>query len=397
MTNRCTNADIRELEYHMFERNSLAVMWCIRIVVATDAFWLIVGLADRRLLPNHRFESFSLLFAAIAFCVVLGCWSRNRIVQKRYLDLRRAIIALDTLLTVEVTILCVLHNLTFSQPSNTILFDIPLSSLYLFMFVFMPLVRFIDSVYIISLSTISIVIPCFSPGRENYNPLPDLVMLACIIVAYIAFRTLTMNSIRNEQRLKEQRKQYLRLTYESLETVAATIDAKNNYLKGHSKRVADFSRMIARRMGLSEEECRKVYFAGLLHDIGKIGIPNSILDKKQRLTDEEYAAIKRHSSLGSEILKNMRAVPELAPAARWHHERFDGSGYPDGIQGESIPLFARIISVCDAYDAMSSQRSYREPMPRADVLAELKRCRGTQFDPQILDIMLAMLEEENQG
>ena len=394
MKSRCSVRKMSIQESRLYERNSIALMCCICLVVATDAFWLIVGLLNENIFPGKSSLLFGLLFVVIVLCIALGLWSEMKIRQKDFLRLRQASLFFDSLLAAEVTILCIAHNLCFPLSGVNVLFDIPLSSLYLFMLVFLPMVRFRDSVYVISLSVASIMIPCIAPGRENYNPLPEFLMIMCIITAYAAYRMLNIRYLSEEQRLEEHKEQYLKMTNESLETVAATIDAKNLYLKGHSKRVAEYSREVAGRMGMSEDDCQAVYFAGLLHDIGKIGIPNSILDKQQKLTDEEYDVIKRHCSLGSEILKSMSAVPELAQVARWHHERYDGSGYPDGLKGEEIPIFARIISVCDAYDAMSSERSYRKPLLREEIIGQLVKYRGIQFDPKVVDAMLSTLQTQ---
>lgn len=394
MKSRCSVRKMSIRESRLYERNSIALMCCICLVVATDAFWLIVGLLNENIFPGKSSLLFVLLFIVIVLCIALGLWSEMKIRQKDFLRLRQASLFFDSLLAAEVTILCIAHNLCFPLSGVNVLFDIPLSSLYLFMLVFLPMVRFRDSVYVISLSVAAITIPCIATGRENYNPLPEFLMIICIITAYAAYRMLNIRYLSEEQRLEEHKEQYLKMTNESLETVAATIDAKNLYLKGHSKRVAEYSREVAGRMGMSEDDCQAVYFAGLLHDIGKIGIPNSILDKQQKLTDEEYDVIKRHCSLGSEILKSMSAVPELAQVARWHHERYDGSGYPDGLKGEEIPIFARIISVCDTYDAMSSERSYRKPLLREEIIGQLVKYRGIQFDPKVVDAMLTTLQAQ---
>ena len=133
---------------------------------------------------------------------------------------------------------------------------------------------------------------------------------------------------------------------------------------------------------------------GLLHDVGKIGVPDAIINKTGRLTDEEYAVIKTHASVGADILKKITDFPELAIGARWHHERFDGRGYPDGLCGTDIPEVARIIAVADTYDAMTSNRSYRGVMPQEAVRSEFVRCRGSQFDPRFADMMIRMIDED---
>jgi putative two-component system response regulator len=185
-----------------------------------------------------------------------------------------------------------------------------------------------------------------------------------------------------------------KLTYQSLETLASTIDAKDKYTNGHSNRVANYSREIARRMGKDEAEIIAIYFMGLLHDIGKIGVRDDIINKTSKLTDEEFMVIKNHPTIGYNILKNMTEIPNIEYGARWHHERYDGKGYPDGLKGEQIPEYARIICVADAYDAMTSTRSYRAVMSQEKVRNEIENCRGKQFDPIIAQIMIEMIDED---
>ena len=139
-----------------------------------------------------------------------------------------------------------------------------------------------------------------------------------------------------------------------------------------------------------------IYTMGLLHDIGKIGVSEAIINKNGRLTDEEFAEIKTHPSKGYEILQNVTELPALATGARWHHERYDGRGYPDGLSGATIPEEARIIAVADAYDAMTSKRAYSDVRPQEQVRAEIERCKGSQFDPAIADIMLSMIDDDTE-
>ena len=147
-------------------------------------------------------------------------------------------------------------------------------------------------------------------------------------------------------------------------------------------------------MGKSEQEQRNIYFAAMLHDVGKIGVPDQIINKPDKLTDEEYAIVKRHPVIGADILKNVSEIPGIVEGARWHHERYDGSGYPDGLRGEEIPEGARIICVADAYDAMTSKRSYRGILPKETVKEQLKQGIGTQFDAVFAQVMLQMMEED---
>ena len=179
---------------------------------------------------------------------------------------------------------------------------------------------------------------------------------------------------------------------QTAEALASAIDAKDRYTRGHSSRVAAYSQMIAKDAGKSEEEIEQIYFAALLHDVGKIGIADSIINKDGKLTDEEFAQIKRHPIYGGQILSQIHLSPNLYIGARHHHERYDGRGYPDGLSGENIPELARIIGVADSYDAMTSKRSYRDTMPQEKVRSELVKGRGTQFDPRFADIMIRRID-----
>lgn len=173
-----------------------------------------------------------------------------------------------------------------------------------------------------------------------------------------------------------------------IETLVGTIDAKDKYTNGHSVRVAKYSKMIAERLGKSQEECKQIYYVGLLHDIGKIGIPDEIINKTSRLTDEEFAVIKTHPDVGYNLLNKLSKIENVSVGAHYHHERFDGRGYPEGLKGEEIPEIARIIAVADTYDAMTSNRSYRNAMSQEKVRGELEKGKGTQFDAKFAEVML---------
>ena len=179
-----------------------------------------------------------------------------------------------------------------------------------------------------------------------------------------------------------------------VESLADAIDAKDNYTKGHSGRVAQYAKEIAQRYGYDEKQQELIFMMGLLHDVGKIGVPDEVINKPGRLTDEEFNRIKEHPVIGHKILSNIRKMPELADGARCHHERYDGNGYPEGISGENIPEKARIIAVADAYDAMTSNRSYRGVLPQEKVRAEIEKGKGSQFDPRFADIMLEMIDDD---
>ena len=175
--------------------------------------------------------------------------------------------------------------------------------------------------------------------------------------------------------------------------LAHAIDAKDQNTNGHSQRVAIYSAEIAKRMGMSDEEQEQIYYMGMLHDIGKIGIPDAILKKPGKLTEEEMQIIRNHPTIGGEILKDFTAIQGISDGARYHHERYDGNGYNEGLKGEEIPLAARIICVADSYDTMSSKRVYKELHEENYILSELDQCSGKQFDPEIVPFMIEMIKD----
>ena len=180
----------------------------------------------------------------------------------------------------------------------------------------------------------------------------------------------------------------------TLAMLSDALERKDAYTAAHADEVADLSVAVARRLGLSEEEVRTINYGGLLHDIGKIGIPSEIILKPAKLTDEEFEVIKQHTIIGADMLSRIPFFEEVVPLVRSAHERWDGRGYPDGLAGDDIPLGARIICACDAYNAMITERPYKAAMPRGAAVAELARCRGTQFDPQVVEALLAEIGEQ---
>ena len=178
---------------------------------------------------------------------------------------------------------------------------------------------------------------------------------------------------------------------QTVKTIARAVDAKDPRTGGHSRRVALYSRQMAKEYGLSEKDCQDIDWAASLHDIGKIAIPDRILNKDSRLTDDEYAMMKSHTMEGAKILSDFTFLDHVTEGAEYHHERVDGRGYPKGLKGEDIPLYARIIGVADAFDAMTANRVYRKQMDFGYVLGELEKGRGTQFDAQFVDILLKLI------
>ncbi|MDO4960568.1 MAG: HD-GYP domain-containing protein [Eubacteriales bacterium] len=193
---------------------------------------------------------------------------------------------------------------------------------------------------------------------------------------------------------EKESKLYARMSSEIIWALVSAVEAKDPYTEGHSGRVADYTRMMVQRLGVSAKAQKKIYFISLMHDIGKIGIPDYILNKTSGLTDEEFQLIKDHPVIGERILSGITSIPELAIGARWHHEKYDGTGYPDGLKGEEIPKIARLIAVADSYDAMASKRSYRDILPQAVIRSEIEKGIGTQFDPVFAGLMLEIIDED---
>lgn len=227
-----------------------------------------------------------------------------------------------------------------------------------------------------------------------------LSMFVAAMLLILAFNVILRNMeqiVRIEGQQEElilARDKIKTLSVEVMEALSAASDSKDAYTAGHSTRVAKYSRMIAEKLGLSAEECENVYYYGLLHDVGKIGVPNEIINKPGKLTDEEFAIIKTHPGQGNDILAHIKSRPDLAIVAHWHHERIDGRGYPDKINGDEIPFLARIIAVADSYDAMTSNRSYRKYLPQEVVREEIVKNIGIKFDERAAKCMLEIMDED---
>ena len=227
--------------------------------------------------------------------------------------------------------------------------------------------------------------------------LTNISIVGAAVLLYI-FALLDINNtaeratILEVEYLKKSQKSAQRLFEQTATALVSAIDAKDKYTHGHSSRVAEYSRKIAEAYGKSEQECQEIYYAALLHDVGKIGIPNEIINKEGKLDTQEYEMIKQHPVVGNQILSSISEYPYLSIGASHHHERFDGKGYPDKLKGDDIPEIARIVAVADAYDAMTSKRSYRDPIPQQKVREEFIKGAGTQFDPEFAKIMVYLID-----
>lgn len=201
-----------------------------------------------------------------------------------------------------------------------------------------------------------------------------------------------IKSIMQMNEIKKINKELENAYLESIETLRYTVEAKDSYTRGHSDRVSEFSVLIGKKIKLSDEDLKILQIGGLFHDIGKIGVPDSILLKDSRLTDAEYSQIKNHPSIGAHILSSATIFRNLIPIVKHHHERFDGHGYPSQLKGQDIPYLARIATIADSFDAMTSKRTYRDSLPLEKVISEFEKCKGTQFDPELTDIFLDIIK-----
>ena len=258
----------------------------------------------------------------------------------------------------------------------------PSTMFSLLTFIVLPLVASLAQIFAYGISLINLTLP-----------------LASVLLYLFALDDLNEQAHRAQiieiEYLKAEEREMRMMFEQTAIALASAIDAKDAYTNGHSTRVAEYARRIAELAGKDKEFCEDVYYAGLLHDVGKIGVPDAIINKNGKLTDEEYAIIKTHPEVGGHILESITQSPFLRIGARHHHERYDGRGYPDGLPGKDIPELARIIAVADAYDAMTSKRSYRDVMPQKTVREQIEQGLGTQFDPVYGRIMLRMIDDDS--
>ena len=249
----------------------------------------------------------------------------------------------------------------------------------------------------IALPTVASVLQIFTYGISLTN-----LTVSAVVILFYSFALKFLSDAAERARLheleslKRAREKEAAMFEQTAEALANAIDAKDKYTRGHSTRVAVYSKRIAKEAGLPDRTCDQVYFAALLHDVGKIGVSGKILNKAGELTDEEREQIKDHPLKGDQILSTIKQAPFLADGARCHHERYDGGGYPGGLAGRDIPKIARIIAVADAYDAMTSDRSYRKSLDKETVRREIENGAGTQFDPEFAKIMLRIIDEEKE-
>lgn len=245
----------------------------------------------------------------------------------------------------------------------------------------------------------------FSGGEIIYymyaNPVKStffwtvLVLLLIWLIALIITIIVDFKVKKLIERQKAEKAHDAMMIEQTMKLIINMIENKDTSTKGHSLRVAEYSRMMAKKLGYNDEELQQIYYIGLLHDCGKVNIPDRILKYPGKLSDEDFAIMKKHTTYGAEILKDFTSIKGIDVGAKYHHERYDGAGYPSGIKGNDIPEIARIIGVADAFDAMNSERCYRDRLDKEIILSELEKNKGKQFDPIIVDCMLEVIKEYN--
>lgn len=232
-------------------------------------------------------------------------------------------------------------------------------------------------------------------GKMPLDPasMPATYVLIALYLFWFIYLGAHLLSHARIENMQKQRNHDIEILNQSIRTFTSFVDAKDSYTRNHSVRVAIYAKEIGRRIGLEEDDLQNLYYGTLLHDVGKIGIPDNILRNEGRLNEEEFEVIKTHPVKGVEMLKNFTAIPNISDCAHYHHERFDGNGYPEGLKGEQIPLFARIASVADSFDVMSLDRKYKKSLKHDEIVAEFRNNSGTQFDPALVPVIIDMLND----
>lgn len=314
------------------------------------------------------------------------------------------------ILTIAMSLICLNTSFSHYQFAPTFLtFIIPI----------MFTIMYEDKIMCRNITIISILMlipPIIARGADkSYNadigPEAIISITILILISFFSKKIITVlvsrRTVLNEALLQAEKVKYIDelntknkelelLANETFEAIAKAVDVNDPYTAGHSRRVARYSRKIAECMGYSDEELEEIYCAGLIHDVGKLGIDNRIINKPGKLSEEEYSEIKKHPLMGYEILKKISIRGNFAYGAKWHHERMDGKGYPDGLLGDNIPKISKIIAVADAYDAMTSKRAYRDIMPQEKVREQIAKGAGTQFDAEIAAIMLDLIDKDTE-
>jgi len=369
--------------------------------VCMTAFWLILNSEIGQFwLPN---DSSSRNVAYLIVALLPGAYQlyMDSVQQYRY---HRVYLCLNVLCSIDFLVVFLLHLMGLYGLSQIFVGSI---ALCLITAVVVLVTQAIDiktgdvesyklvsiGILILTLSIVSQIVFYVLGRVMGFRTGKGIVLIIGLFAMLLCATAETIKGVGNIYRDKiKAMEQIQNFSIEAMETMAKTVDAKDPYTSHHSLRVAEYSVMLARKLGWGEEELKDLYYAALLHDIGKIGVPDAVLNKPSRLTDTEYKIIKSHTTIGSEIMKNVKVLKDADLVALHHHERYDGRGYPAGLAGEEIPLKARLVCIADAFDAMNSKRVYRKKLSWDVIREELVKGRGTQFDPLMLDAFLELFD-----
>ena len=373
--------------------------WCMIM----GAIWMLGESKLRQLFLPHASAMAALCFVMILFCPVPILFYADTILRGKYHRLYQII---GYIATGNLFVCSFLHSFGVLDYIQTL----PLGQLMLVATLAVVLITTIralrhstdktDRLVLAGLIVVFITVAIETASTYYMVTISGIFLGIGLLILLFINILRTIAQIRNlelERRQKEmhrRREQMEKLSLQVLRTLSTTIETKDEYTRGHSHRVGEYAALIARELGWSQEEIINLKNTADLHDIGKIGVPDTILNKPTKLTEDEYIIIKDHTVIGAEILKNITLIPHAAEVARSHHERYDGTGYPDGLKGEDIPLYARVIAVADSYDAMSSRRIYRSALSRQEICEEIRSNQGKQFDPVIAEVFLRLLTED---
>ena len=373
--------------------------WCMIM----GAIWMLGESKLRQLFLPNASTMAALCFVMILFCPVPILFYADTILRGKYHRLYQIIVYISTGNLFVCSFLHFFGVLDYIQ-------TLPLGQLMLVATLAVVLITTIralrhstdktDRLVLVGLIVVFITVAIETASTYYMVTISGIFLGIGLLILLFINILRTIAQIRNlelERRQKEmhrRREQMEKLSLQVLRTLSTTIETKDEYTRGHSHRVGEYAALIARELGWSQEEIINLKNTADLHDIGKIGVPDTILNKPTKLTEDEYIIIKDHTVIGAEILKNITLISHAAEVARSHHERYDGTGYPDGLKGEDIPLYARVIAVADSYDAMSSRRIYRSALSRQEICEEIRSNQGKQFDPVIAEVFLRLLTED---
>lgn len=371
--------------------------WCILFV----GIWVIGESKIRQLLTPNASSLSNICFIVIMFGAIPMLLYMNYLQGKRYAVIYRTITTIafiNIIAQVTLQFLDVFNFLDMLYVSHIIFF---ISIFVGISLIYIDAKKGLAADYKSMVVGLTVMLVCLflEAGSVYFVSMASgmFMMFGVVVFSFCAiFNTIerykSYERAKQEERLRAQREHSDSMTMQMIKTLSDTLEAKDEYTKGHSYRVAEYSVLIAKKLGLSEKEIDKLHYAASLHDIGKIGVPDTILNKPSRLTNDEYAIIKTHTVIGADIIKGIDLIAYTEDVARYHHERYDGKGYPTGLSGENIPFLARIVAVADSYDAMSSKRIYRKSLPEEIIRSEIEKNRGLQFDPQVADAFLELFD-----